>query len=154
MAPRKAADAKDQNEVQNESATVELNGGSLDQVVVPEAVQPQDPPAESDGDDKVADPATDPELSPEEQELADQEQAKRAAIIGAVGHNEPQDAVIEPTEVPTPTRAGTVAVKVTADGFTWLDSDGFHQSALKGETVKVSAAQADRGVDLGAVERV
>lgn len=80
-----------------------------------------------------------------------------AAVVAAVPAEDPAAPAAEEagqTETPAPSKAGSIEVKVLHVAFNYIDSDGMYQTVLKGDFAKVTAAQADRGVELGAVERV
>ena len=83
-------------------------------------------------------------------------QAQAAAVVAA--HPEPVEPVdlsADPgVDVSQPKKAGNVEVKVLHDCFNYIDESGFYQTVLKGQKAKVTAAQADRAEELGAVERV
>jgi hypothetical protein len=82
---------------------------------------------------------------------------ERAQAVTEATKDTVSDPVVESAsdaEISAPKKAGTVKVKVVHDVFNYIDESGFYQSVAKGEEVKVTAAQADRGEELGAVERV
>lgn len=78
----------------------------------------------------------------------------RAEVTAATAESVTDPAADDVPPGDVPKHDGRVEIEVKYDLFSYFDKDGMYRSASRGDRIKVTAAQADRGEALGAVERV